>query len=389
MAEPVHVTPTASSPFPLPLAMLLLATALGIAQGLSGSALLQALDQGFGAALGEFALILIPSFALAGAVAGMGLAPRAPAIAVALAPLAGAAMVCPDTAYAALAPVSGPRKFSTLLGAYAGFKLLVPAGPAIVAIALGAFDDRLIVAALPIFIVAWATGLLYARRHETAAACEVPAGAGDGSPWRVWWVFALLIVPIALGLLLRPRLALAPLPDFLLGPKGALLLAATAALWLAAPAQRPVLLDAALRRTAPLLLTIGTASALGAMLVRALPMARVAAVMHDSGIALPMLFVFTATFKLLKGSSMATFAGTSGIVAAALPALHVSPVAAVLAMCCGAFVSIAPNDSLYWLARQDVPAGADPTRRLFIGPLLQGTAGLLAVLLLDRLHWFG
>lgn len=389
MVEPDHAAPAASPQFPLPLAMLLLATALGIAQGLSGAHLLHSLNQGFGAALGEFALILIPSFALAGAVARIGFAPRAPQAAVVLAPLAGAAMVCPDTAYAALAPVSGRRRFSTLLGAYAGFKLLVPAGPAIVAIALGTFDDRLVVAALPIFLVTWVTGLLYARRHEAAGGNDTETSASGTGTWRVWCAFALLIVPTALGLLLRPRLALAPLADFLLSPKGALLLAASAALWLAAPGHRLALLEAALRRTAPLLLTIGAASALGAMLVQALPMARVATLLRGSGTALPALFVFTAGFKLLKGSSMATFAGTSGIVAAALPALDVSPVAAVLAMCCGAFVSIAPNDSLYWLARQDAPAGTDPTRRLFVGPLLQGVAGLLAVLLLDRLHWFG
>lgn len=389
MAEPDHAAPAASTMFPLPVVMLLLATALGIAQGLSGAQLLHALDQGFGASLGEFALILIPSFALAGAIARTGFAPRAPQVAVALAPLAGAAMVCPDTAYAALAPVSGRRHFSTLLGAYAGFKLLVPAGPAIVAIALGAFDDRLVVAALPVFVVAWVTGLLYARRLEAGASDVSTVGAHVIGAWRTWCAFALLILPTALGLLLRPRLALAPLMDFLLSPKGALLLAAGTALWMTAPAQRPGLLEVALRRTAPLLLMIGAASALGAMLVQVLPMARVATVLRGSHATLPALFAFTAGFKLLKGSSMATFAGTSGIVAATLPALDVSPVAAVLAMCCGAFVSIAPNDSLYWLARQNLSPGVDLTRGLFVGPLLQGSAGLVVVLLLDRLCWFG
>ncbi len=373
--------------FPMPLAMLLLAIVLGIATGLPAPQLFQSINHGFGASLGEFALILIPSFALAGAIEQMGLAPGGSRVAVALAPLAGAAMVCPDTAYAALAPVSGRHRLSMLLGAYAGFKLLVPAGPALVAIALGVFDDRVVLAALPIFLVAWVTGLLYARWFEGTAEVDASASSTRAGAWRVWCVFVLLIVPTVCGLLLRTRVALAALPDFVLGPKGALLLAAGAGLWFV-PHQRLALLETALRRTAPLLLMIGAASALGAMLVQALPMEQIGSALRRSGAALPALFLLTAGFKLLKGSSMATFAGTSGIVAASLPALDVSPVAAVLAMCCGAFVSIAPNDSLYWLVRQDAPEGVDPTRRLFMGPLLQGVAGMAAVLLLNEVHWF-
>ena len=72
----------------------------------------------------------------------------------------------------------------------------------------------------------------------------------------------------------------------------------------------------------------------------------------------------------------------SGIVAALLPTLHVSLTAATLAMCAGAFVTIAPNDSLYWLVRQDALADRDSataTRILAVGGLLQGLAALLAV----------
>ena len=57
-----------------------------------------------------------------------------------------------------------------------------------------------------------------------------------------------------------------------------------------------------------------------------------------------------AIFKLSKGSSMATFAGTGGIVSGLLPGLGVSAEAAI---CAGAFIAIAPNDSLYWLVRED------------------------------------
>lgn len=372
---------------PLPLVMLLAALALGIAGGLSGKPLLHALDAGFGAALAEYALILIPAFVLASSLSRSGAKPGSGRGVVLLAPLAGASMACPDTAYAALSPVAGAHKISMLFGAYAGFKLLVPAGPAIVATGLGGFDVQLAVAAVPVFFVAWATGLAYAHRFEKAGAEDGPSGPG-GLSSHVLVPLGIIIGLLALGLTLQRFTTLPPLPAFLVSPKGALLVAAVVSLFPLSRADRAQALESGMRRTAPLLLTIGAASALGAMLVETVPVDRYANALVSTGLVLPALFVFTATFKVMKGSSMATFAGTSGIVAALLPSLQVSPEAATLAMCAGAFVSITPNDSLYWQVRQDVFAGQDEAsamRVLTVGSALQGTAALLTVCVMQAM----
>ena len=120
--------------------MVLATLALGLAGGMEADALIGTFNSGFGRALGEFALILLPSFALAAALtrtdAASGGAGAARTAALA-SPVAGAGMICPDTAYAALAPAAGHRKLDVAFGAYAGFKLLYPAGPLIVATGLG------------------------------------------------------------------------------------------------------------------------------------------------------------------------------------------------------------------------------------------------------------
>lgn len=366
---------------PVPLVMLLAALAIGIGAGLSGKPLLHALDAGFGATLAEYALILIPAFILAASLSRSdGRAGSGRAV-VLLAPLAGAGMACPDTAYAALSGVAGARKISMLFGAYAGFKLLVPAGPAIVATGLGGFDTRLAIVAVPVFFVAWATGLVFARHFETGLPEEAPAKQGRLNA-RVIAALATIIGLLAAGLILQRYVALPPLLAFLVSPKGALLLAAAISLLPLSREDRAHALDSGMGRAAPLLLTIGAASAFGAMLAETLPVERYASALVSTGLVLPALFIFTATFKVLKGSSMATFAGTTGIVAALLPSLHVSPEAATLAMCAGAFVAITPNDSLYWLVRQDAFAGRDEAsamRVLTLGSTLQGTAALLTV----------
>ena len=367
---------------PLPVTMLLAVLALGIGGGMDTPTLLRSLDTGFGGSLGTYALILIPSFTLAAALAGTGEAAVSGRAAALLAPFAGAAMICPDTAYAALGPMAGRRRLSVLFGAYAGFKLLVPAGPAIVATALGSLSSGLAAAAVPVFLAAWIVGLAYARCFEPSGGMEQHDGA-TGLPGRVMAPLAVLAGLLALGFLLRGRWALPALLEFVLDPKGALLAAATLALWPLSGPERGRAIESGMRRTGPLLLTIGAASAFGTMLTAVLPVARWAEILVSTGLVLPALFVFTASFKLAKGSSMATFAGTSGIVAALLPGLGVSPTMATLAMCAGAFVTIAPNDSLCWLALQNALPdrdGAAITRVLAGGAVLQGLAALVVVL---------
>lgn len=85
-----------------------------------------------------------------------------------LAPFAGAATICPDTGYAALSPMTRRQKISLALGAYAGFKLLFPAGPLIVATSLGVADSQLLLYCVLVFLPVWAAGLAYGRVIEPA-----------------------------------------------------------------------------------------------------------------------------------------------------------------------------------------------------------------------------
>jgi gluconate:H+ symporter, GntP family len=367
--------------------MLLVSIALGMAHGFGARQLIATLNTGFGGALGEYALILLPSFTMAAAVSNAKVADLPDWLPPLLAPFAGAAMVCPDTAYAALGPVAKRKKLSVLFGTYAGFKLLIPTGPVIVATGLGAFDQRLALAMLPVFAVAWATGLLFAHVSEngTINSC----GWEGRLPWHLLMPLLLLVGLLVIGFVLRAAsVTLPPAADFLVSPKGSLFAAAAAALIPLTREDRSEAVASSLKRSGPLLLTIGAASALGMMITTTLPIVRLASVLVGTGLILPSLFIFTAIFKLAKGSSMATFAGTTGIVAPLLPAIHVSPVSVTLAMCAGAFVTITPNDSLYWIVREDCGEGySDLGRKLAIGGTLQGVSALAAVIALNAVGW--
>jgi GntP family gluconate:H+ symporter len=91
------------------------------------------------------------------------------------------------------------------------------------------------------------------------------------------------------------------------------------------------------------------------------------------------LFGVTALFKLVNGSSMATFAAVPPVLAPAVAASGLDRTAAVYAVCLGAFVAILPNDSFFWLT-QSTGAGA-PRRRgadfsLSAASIVQGLVGL-------------
>ncbi len=373
---------------PFPLAMLILTLCIGLAAGLNTKELVQAIGEGFGTSLGEIAMILIPSFILASAISQASSAAGSGGVATLLAPLAGAGMVCPDTAYAALSPVAENRKLSVLFGSYAGFKLLVPAGPAIVASMLGGLTPLLIGWATVTFFVCWAVGLIYARCYEEST----PKGKGTSlstlSP-AILVPMIILVVLIAISALVAVSQWVLPAAiDFLFSPKGALIAAAIASLTFVDANGRATAFESGISRTAPLLLVIGAASALGAMVVLVFPFQKLSESLVSTGLVIPSLFLLTASFKLAKGSSMATYAGTGGLVSALLPTLNVSPEAAALAMCAGAFVTIAPNDSLYWLVRQDAfsqSEGHQTTKILGIGAALQGLAAFAVVQLIVSL----
>lgn len=387
-------TPATFSPWrslaiiPFPVGMLLIAVALGLGAGLQSAEIIEVINTGFGATLGDIALILIPSFVLASAISQSKQVTNTGGIATAIAPLAGAAMVCPDTAYAALSPVSGNRKLSMMFGAYAGFKLLVPAGPAIVAVMLGGLTPTLVAWSAIVCVFAWVAGLAYARLHEEKPEPNSNLKGGKLAPAILLPLAVLILLIVAGGVARAIDLRLPALVDHLLNPKGALLIAACVSLLFVNFSGKATAMESGLKRTAPLLLTIGAASALGTMLAHVLAFDRMAQALVSTGLALPALFLLTVILKVSKGSSMATFAGTGGIVAALLPNLGVSAEAATLAMCAGAFVTIAPNDSLYWLVREDAfldETAGRATRVLAIGATLQGFVAFGVVLVIHAL----
>lgn len=370
---------------PLPLWMVLLSVGIGLASNTAPKDLIAVFNRGFGRALGEFALILLPSFVLAACLAKRNIA--APShVAALVAPFTAAGMVCPDTAYAALSPLGGRRKLSIAFGSYAGFKLLFPAGPLIVATGLGLHDPQVYLWALLIFLPVWITGELWARRHSPAPQTELRQPTDATQLHRMllpFYVFATLLLA---GMML-------PLEDVAVGffftPKGALLLAAAIALLDTAVEQRVACVESAVQRSAQLLFVIGAASAFGAMLLQMVPLARWLPRQPGIYVAALALFTLTMLFKLIKGSSMATFATVTAVVAPFLPELGLSAQASVIAICLGSFVTILPNDSYYWLVKQDsgyFHSDAAASRILAGGAVLQATVGVLLLLLLMALR---
>ncbi|WP_170107203.1 GntT/GntP/DsdX family permease [Roseibium marinum] len=382
---------------PLVVWMVLLSIGLGLAGGLGATETVAAFNTGFGRALGEFALILLPSFTLAAALSRQDVASEAAGRTAALAsPVAGAGMICPDTAYAALSPAAGRYKLSLAFGAYAGFKLLYPAGPLIVAAGLGAANATevqpivLLLCGVLLTVPVWAAGAMWGRfatrtGNVAAGVSSVATDAEDQkSDGRLWVTFAPFVVMAGLltvgGLVGRTGIGVL---DFLLFPKGALIAAAILALLQTPAAARRDCLDSAVRRTGSLLLVIGAASAFGAVLTGMVALDRL--VPPGSGtLTLLALFALTVLFKLAQGSSMATFAAVAPVAAPIVVASGVDPIAAVFAICLGSFVAILPNDSYYWLVRRDAleheKSEISVIRILAGGALVQALVGMALLL---------
>jgi len=336
--------------------------------------------RGFGRALGDYALLLIPSFILAGALARRGVSGAGP-IAAILAPFAAAGMVCPDTGYAALSPAAGRHRVRVAFGAFAGFKLLVPAGPLIVAGGLGAADQRLLPLGLALLLPVWVAGEIWTRLMR-AIPVDEPATrerVGIGA-WIPLIAAALLMLAGTLGLG-----ADVPVLAFLGGPKGALWIAAAwATLNLPADTRRDCLVGGC-RRAADLLLVIGAAGGFGAVLIHLVPLAEWAASFRAETTTIT-LFVLAAVFKAAQGSSMATFAAVTPVAAPLVVAAGADPVVCVFAICLGSMIAILPNDSFYWLVRRDLPETMTETRALRLlagGSILQALVGLGFLLLIS------
>ncbi len=375
---------------PLVIWMVLLTLALGLAGGLGADEVVGGFNMGFGRALGEFTLILLPSFTLAAALSNRNVASEAAGRTAALAsPVAGAGMICPDTAYAALSPAAGRYKLDMAFGAYAGFKLLYPAGPLIVAAGLGVTGTTgvepamLLLCGVLLTLPVWAAGALWGRMlgGSGAAASGAETANGNGHLLITFAPFVVMATLLVLGGSVEDTGI--GMVDFFLAPKGALILAAVLALLQTPSDKRRDCLDSAVRRTGSLLLVIGAASAFGAVLTGMLALDRL--VPHGSGtLTLIALFALTVVFKLVQGSSMATFAAIAPVAAPIVMASNVSEIAAVFAICLGSFAAILPNDSYYWLVRRDVlqheEGEGQAVRILSGGATVQALVGMVFLL---------
>jgi GntP family gluconate:H+ symporter len=386
MSQTTAVRPTSIVMFlpdwPLLIWMVVITLAIGLSSGLSAQDLVHTFNSGFGRALGEFALILLPSFTLAAAMDRHHVG-HASGVAVAASPLAGAGMICPDTAYAALSSVAGTKRLDVAFGSYAGFKLLYPAGPLIVATGLGVTQDWLLLYGLALLIPVWAVGSLWGRAFTNAGptATHQLQVASLNSTILVFGPFLILAFLLIAGSLLD--FSKVSFVDFITQPKGALLAAGAIALAGVAGAERRKCLDVAVRRSAGLLLLIGVASAFGAVLTEVVAID--ALIPSGAGLlGILGLFVLTAMFKLVQGSSMATFAAIGSVAAPIVAGMDVAPAAAVFAICAGSFVAILPNDSFYWLVRRDALQLENDARALTIlagGALLQAVTGLAVIVM--------
>lgn len=362
---------------PQPVWLVLLALVIGLGSGLNGVEVVRAFSSGFGRILGDFALILLPSFVLAGCMSRQQLN-GADRIAATISPITAAGMVCPDTSYATLASVAERRKLSVAFGSQAGYRLLFPAGPLIVATGLGVNSSSLFVVGLLLIGPVWLAGEVWAR-HRTAKPLEADDIAGGGLSWSS--IRPLAPLAVLGGLLLVGAVgdfSALPVAGFLTRPKGALIIAAAVALMETRPEGRRECLDAAMRRTAGLLLVIGAASAFGSMLSSALPLKQMLQPMIASIGVLLVLFSATMIFKLVYGAATATFATVTPILAPLVAGSGISPEAAVFAICLGSF-AILPTDSFYWLVRSDAlgkEAESSALATMVGGAALQAAIGL-------------
>ncbi len=377
---------------PLVIWMILITLFFGVLAGYDANGLISEFNQGYGASIGEFALILIPSFVLAAAIEQQRI-DMSPRVSVGIAPFAAAGMVCPDTAYAALSPMCQQRKLPMALGAFAGFKLLFPAGPLIVAASVAADTSATLLLSVAIFIPVWLVGLLYGCMIEDRILGHaVQRGTALHTPYSslsALLPFLVLAILLVLGVIFDMSFNI--WADFVTNPKGALIVSAAVALTGIPSAGRRAAVDKGLRRAAGLLLIIGAASAFSQVLTRMVPIEEFFTASTSELVTLLSLFLLTAAFKMLQGSSMSVFAAVGPISAPIVAAAGISPVLAVMAICLGSFIAILPNDSFYWLVRQDATPGKSDsvaTSVLVTGSLLQAFVGMVLLLALATFNIF-
>lgn len=130
------------------------------------------------------------------------------------------------------------------------------------------------------------------------------------------------------------------------------------------------------------LLIIGAASAFAGFLTLVAPFETMFTAQQGAA-ALVVLFLLSAGFKILQGSSMSVFAAVGPIALPIVAASQLPPALAVIALCLGSFIAILPNDSFYWLIRKSALAAEsewNATKILAAGSTLQAVTGFAVLM---------
>lgn len=373
---------------PFPLAMILVTVILGLVFGMDDSKLISTFNRGFGYNMGYFALILVSSFFLAAAIS-KGEVFTIGKLGILVSPFTGAGMVCPDTSYATLAPIAPAYRRGIAVGSYAGFKLMIPAGPLIIGLGLSIDVNRpgFAVLGFLLMIPVVLAGMLWLkitdRFKPVAPDTEISARPIEGKASALRRLFPLYCLALLLVVGLTVNFSRFPTLKFLTSPAGAIAVTAVLTYFFVAPELRRECLESAMRRAASLLFIIGSASALGVMLATVLPLSELASrfASHYSSFALIfVLFGITAIFKVINGSSLATFAAVPPILAPVVSGASLNPTIAVYAICLGAFVAILPNDSYFWLTQPNAASDVgrqSPTFTFTAASIIQALVGLI------------
>lgn len=383
---------------PLPVLMLLATVVIALSQGMDDARFVRTLNEAFGRNMGYFAVIFLASFFIAAAISTTKNI-RLGHWSTAISPFTGAAMVCPDTSYATLLSVSQGVRWHTAIGSYAGFKLLVPAGPLMIGIALSAdvHAPRFILTGLALTLITMVVGLACLRLNAWDTTGTTPDSSLPSTPphthaqRRGWSTVQALFPLVCLATLLATGFthlfAGLPTVQWMTSPIGALIVTAVVTYFWIPSGHRTECITSALRRTAPLLLMIGAATAFGGMLVSVIPMPLWNSQQNDSHaviVVLAMLFGITALFKVVNGSSLATFAAVPAVLLPWVQASGIDSTVATYAICLGSFVAILPNDSYFWLtqAQNTGTQQQAPVSYMLTGiSVVQGVAGFLCLCL--------
>lgn len=416
------------------LALLLAAGGFGLASGMPGTAVLDAVTTGFGEIVGQIGPVIVAGAIigaflehsgggrrLAGALIRHAGKRRGPEAMAGIGWLVSIPVFC-DTAFIMLAGLARdvareagrPARVTTIalaLGLYASHVMVPPTpGPVAAAAILGADLGRVILIGLPVSLMALVAGVLFARRFggRAAPACEAlpePSAAAmeTGAPG-----VARSLLPILAPLLLIVLASIAGLPEAPFGegaardlillcgqPPVALGIGVVLALALPRKLERAMLATSglvgeAVTRSGSVILVTGAGGGFGKVLQTSGVAEGIGGTIGAFGPEPLLPFLVAAAIKTAQGSSTVAIVTAASLVAPLLGELGLGSESgralAVVAIGAGAMLASHANDSYFWVVTQY--GGIDPAtgfRLQTLGTAVQACVAILAVLVLGRI----